>query len=146
MKFCHTKECLKQFFYGLCFDPQKSSVVGHPIRYAVMVVRLRQWDGAAGLAKELLALAAFAQHDARECFQLAEAGNAHAAQALAQIGVLGARVLTLERELIEGMEIMKVSVKYGLGDPCACGVQSRTLTSTSLICLRCLIRRLRQRP
>ena len=116
MKFCHTKECLKhRFFYGLCFDPQKSSVVGHPIRYAVMVVRLRQWDGAAGLAKELLALAAFAQHDARECFQLAEAGNAHAAQALAQIGVLGAKVLTLERELLEGLAILQVRARRRRG-------------------------------
>ena len=107
-------------------------VVKLPSHSAMAQERLKPWlwDGAAGLAKELLALAALAQNDARECCQLAEAGNA---QALAQIGVLGARVLTLERELIEGMEIMKVSVKYGLGDPCACGVQTRTLTPSSLI-------------
>ena len=81
-----------------------------------MVVRLRQWDGAEALAKELLALAAFAQHDAYECCQLAEAGNAHAAQALAQIGVLGARVLTLERELLEGLAILKVRARTWRAD------------------------------
>lgn len=97
-----------------------------------MVVRLKEsrWDGAAGLAKELLALAADAQHDARECCQLAEAGNAHAAQALAQIGVLGARVLTLERELLEGLAILQVSATTRRVNLCACSVQTRTFASS----------------
>lgn len=121
--------------------------MGHPIRYAVMVVRLRQWDGAAGLAKELLALAAFAQHDAHECCQLAEAGNAHAAQALAQIGVLGAKVLTLERELLEGLAILQVRARNDVARGSMrlrCAVSHAYLNFSDLSALP--IRRLRQRP